>query len=65
MTNLNFAQNAFSERLSPQSGFNLYRIFVVDLMHDFEIGGWRSLLIHLLRMLDSLPGGRLDELDRR
>jgi hypothetical protein len=65
VTNLNSAQNAFSERLSPQAGFNLYRIFVVDLMHDFEIGGWRSLLIHLLRMLDSLPGGRLDELDRR
>jgi hypothetical protein len=34
-------------------------------MHEFELGDWRSLLIHLLRMLDTLPSSRLDELDRR
>lgn len=45
--------------------FSLYRLFVVDLMHEFELGDWRSLLIHLLRMLDTLPSSRLDELDQR
>jgi hypothetical protein len=57
-------QNAFSNQLS-QFGFNFYDIFVVDLMHDFELGGWRALLIHLLRILDLLDGNLLMELDRR
>jgi hypothetical protein len=57
-------QNAFSERLLPL-GFNLFPIFVVDLMHDFELGVWRSLFIHLLRILDSAGKNLLAELDRR
>ena len=34
-------------------------------MHDFELGDWRSLFIHLLRILDSVDGNLLVELDRR
>jgi hypothetical protein len=36
-----------------------------DLMHEFEQGVWRSLFIHLLRILESLDEGLLVELDRR
>jgi hypothetical protein len=64
LTDILSDQNAFSERLS-QFGFNLFDIFVVDLMHDFELGGWRAILIHLLRILDSWDGNLLMELDRR
>jgi hypothetical protein len=40
-------------------------MLVVDLLHEFELGVWKALLTHLLRMLDSLKGNRLCELDRR
>jgi hypothetical protein len=57
-------QNAFSDRLAPM-GFDFYSIFVVDLMHDFELGDWRALFIHLLRILDAVDANLLLELDRR
>jgi hypothetical protein len=40
-------------------------MLVVDLMHEFELGVWKSLLIHLLRMLSSVNPAQLHELDRR
>ena len=40
-------------------------MFVVDLMHDFELGDWRGLFIHLLRILDAVDANLLIELDRR
>jgi hypothetical protein len=57
-------QNAFSARLGA-FGLNLFLLFVVDLMHEVEIGGWRALLIHLLRILDCHDASLLIELDRR
>jgi hypothetical protein len=59
-----FPQNAFSDRLE-RLGFDLYKIFVPDIMHDFELGGWRMLYTHLLRILQSINQSRLGELDRR
>lgn len=46
-------------------GFNFFLMLVVDLMHEFELGVWKSLFIHLLRMLDAYNSSMLDELDRR
>lgn len=43
-------QNAFSERLSPY-GFDFYSMFVVDLLHEFELGVWKATFTHLLRIL--------------
>ena len=40
-------------------------MLVVDLLHEFELRVWTSILIHLLRMLDSLKGAVLAELDCR
>lgn len=45
-------QNAFSKRLAPLGlGFNIYLALVVDLMHEFELGVWKALFIHILRIL--------------
>ena len=57
-------QNTFAERLGP-TGFDFFRMLVVDLLHEFELGVWKSVLVHLLRMLDSLKGAVLAELDHR
>ena len=37
----------FAEGLSPL-GFDLFSIFVVDLMHEFELGVLKSVLTHLI-----------------
>jgi hypothetical protein len=34
-------------------------------MHEVELGGWRALFIHLLRILESIDDRLLVELDRR
>jgi len=57
-------QNAFSDRLYPL-GYDFFSMFVVDLMHDFELGDWRMLFIHLLRILDAVDSKLLIELDCR
>ena len=48
-------QNAFSERLSPHR-FDVFDIPAVDVLHEVEIGVWKSLFIHLLRLLETIPG---------
>jgi hypothetical protein len=40
-------------------------MFVVDMMHDFELGSWRALFIHLLRLVEAYNPNLLIELDRR
>jgi hypothetical protein len=40
-------------------------MFVVDILHEFALGVWRSLFIHLLRILDAAGDGLIHELDRR
>jgi hypothetical protein len=45
-----FMQSAFSRRLS-EHGFNFYSMFVVDLLHEFELGVWKAVFTHLLRVL--------------
>lgn len=61
-----FGQNTFVEKLSPFS-FDPHQMLVVDLMHEFELGVWKSVFTHLIRILHAeAPGGRLvSELDRR
>lgn len=61
---LNGIQNAFIEKLSPL-GFNPFPMFVVDLMHEVELGTWKSLFIHILRILDAKDSILLDVLDYR
>jgi hypothetical protein len=30
---------------------NYYDIFVIDFLHEFELGVWKAVLTHLIRML--------------
>lgn len=45
----------FVSKLGPL-GFNIFPIFVVDLLHEFELGVWKGVFIHLIRMLVTLGG---------
>ncbi|KZV69074.1 hypothetical protein PENSPDRAFT_735574 [Peniophora sp. CONT] len=48
--------NAFSQFSVGLERFNfdVFLLLVVDLMHEFELGVWKALLIHLIRILHSL-----------
>ncbi|KAJ2929664.1 hypothetical protein H1R20_g7412, partial [Candolleomyces eurysporus] len=58
--------NAFSVRLKS-TNFDIFSALVVDLMHEFEIGVWKSLFIHLVRILEASSKHEVlvHELDRR
>lgn len=57
--------NAFFEKLGDE--VNLHQMLVVDFMHEFELGTWKALFIHLIRLLYAQPHGNdlVVELDRR
>lgn len=42
-------------------------MLVVDLMHEFELGVWKALFTHLIRILHAAAphSGLVAELDRR
>ncbi|KAG2054886.1 hypothetical protein BDR06DRAFT_982182 [Suillus hirtellus] len=48
--------NRFAEKLGPL-GLDPFRMLVVDLMHECELGTWKALFTHLMRLLYSLPEG--------
>ena len=58
------SQNAFSSRLSAFD-FDLYPILVVDLMHEFELGVWKNLFAHLIRILHASDPALVNQLDQR
>ena len=59
-------QNAFSSKLAAY-GFKLYPLFIVDQLHEIELGVWKLILTHLIRILHALPksGSVVTELDTR
>ncbi|KAI0363587.1 hypothetical protein BV20DRAFT_1031111 [Pilatotrama ljubarskyi] len=57
-------QSAFSRRLG-QFGFDIYRTLVPDLMHEFELGVWKSTVTHLIRILTSIGASAVNELNSR
>jgi hypothetical protein len=40
-------------------------MLVVDLMHELELGVWKLLFIHLLRILDHQDKSLVHKLDQR
>ncbi|KAG2126386.1 hypothetical protein BD769DRAFT_1668376 [Suillus cothurnatus] len=56
--------NAFSNRLAA-SGFNIFRALVMDLLHEFELGVWKMLFVHLLRILTAEDKNLVQKLDER
>ncbi|KZP03709.1 hypothetical protein FIBSPDRAFT_672759, partial [Athelia psychrophila] len=57
-------ENAFSHRLS-KDGFDFFTLLVVDLMHEFELGVWKNLLTHLIRILHSQGAQSVHEFNER
>lgn len=57
-------QNAFSESLGPH-GFDFHLMFVVDLLHEFELGVWKAIFTHLLRILYTQSGDVIAILNER
>ncbi|KAF8834372.1 hypothetical protein BDN67DRAFT_992676 [Paxillus ammoniavirescens] len=55
--------NAFSEKLG-HTGFDLFLMLVTDLLHEFELGVWKAIFIHLLRILESVKQS-IPELDKQ
>jgi hypothetical protein len=49
-------QNQFVEKLGPL-GLNPFSILIVDFMHECELGTWKALFTHLIRLLYALPQG--------
>ncbi|KAJ3549639.1 hypothetical protein NMY22_g803 [Coprinellus aureogranulatus] len=45
-------QTAFAERL-PEMNPDILSALAVDILHEFEIGVWKKLYIHLIRLLDA------------
>lgn len=35
----------------PRNAFDISKMMVVDLMHEFELGVWKALFTHLIRIL--------------
>jgi hypothetical protein len=59
-----YIQNAFSEHLEKYR-LNFHSLFVVDLMHEFELGVWKATFTHLLRILYAQGGDSIQELNKR
>jgi hypothetical protein len=57
-------QNAFSVTLSP-FGFDFHRMLPVNLLHEVELGVWKALLAHLIRMLHTCGVRQVQEFDER
>ncbi|KAJ7195888.1 hypothetical protein GGX14DRAFT_674069 [Mycena pura] len=56
--------SAFSEFFFPL-GVNFYSLLAVDLMHEFELGVWKSLMVHLVRMCIYFGPDVVRQLDQR
>ncbi|TEB18673.1 hypothetical protein FA13DRAFT_1719668 [Coprinellus micaceus] len=63
-TSLTPATNAFSQRLSAL-GLDIYDAPASDILHEVEIGVWKSLFVHLLRLLEAVGGGKKEILNSR
>ncbi|TEB21218.1 hypothetical protein FA13DRAFT_1800109 [Coprinellus micaceus] len=48
--------NAFSKHLG-ETGFDIFSTLVVDVLHEYEIGVFKALFIHLLRILEACMTG--------
>ncbi|KAI0269424.1 hypothetical protein BC834DRAFT_968038 [Gloeopeniophorella convolvens] len=62
--------NALSERLKfndilDDHSFDFHKIFAVDPLHEFELGVWKNVLVHLTRILYAHNPALIHELDRR
>ncbi|KAF5389987.1 hypothetical protein D9757_003833 [Collybiopsis confluens] len=57
-------RNTFST-LFYEFGFNFYNIIVSDVLHEIELGVWKAVLTHLIRILTSVGSLSLEEMNQR
>ncbi|KZV72799.1 hypothetical protein PENSPDRAFT_750617 [Peniophora sp. CONT] len=60
---LTAARSAFSYRLS-KFGFDYFKMFVPDMLHDFELGVWKAIFLQILRIYNQIDGA-IDKLNER
>ncbi|EIW80113.1 hypothetical protein CONPUDRAFT_58000 [Coniophora puteana RWD-64-598 SS2] len=56
--------NAFSEFLLDKK-VNFFKLFVPDFLHKYELSVWKSIFIHLVRMLLSIGGTVVTRVDEQ
>ncbi|KAI1787852.1 hypothetical protein LXA43DRAFT_1097859 [Ganoderma leucocontextum] len=59
-----YALSAFSTKFSP-FGLNFYEILAPDLMHEFELGVWKGIFNHLMRLLVAKGPDAVEEFNSR
>ncbi|KAF8883752.1 hypothetical protein CPB84DRAFT_1686207 [Gymnopilus junonius] len=47
---LTLTQSTFSKKLS-EFGFNYFDMLISDLLHEIELGNWKAVFMHLMRIL--------------
>ncbi|KAL6302742.1 hypothetical protein BKA93DRAFT_827245 [Sparassis latifolia] len=57
-------ENAFAARLA-EFLTSFFELFVPDFLHEWELGVWKQILIHLIRILHAVKGGKVQEFDAR
>ncbi|TBU21594.1 hypothetical protein BD311DRAFT_678015 [Dichomitus squalens] len=57
-------RSAFSQRFASL-GYSAYKLFVPDLMHEFELGVWKGTFTHLVRILIAEGRDGVQKLDER
>ncbi|TBU23843.1 hypothetical protein BD311DRAFT_703164 [Dichomitus squalens] len=57
-------RSAFLQRFAS-FGCNLYKLFVPDLLHEFELGVWKGTFTHLIRILIAAGRDGVQKLDDR
>jgi hypothetical protein len=43
----------------------MFSLFVVDQLHEFKIGAWKALFMHLMRILHAAGGTAVQKLNER
>ncbi|KAG2339698.1 hypothetical protein BDR05DRAFT_891420, partial [Suillus weaverae] len=56
--------SAFLTRLT-QFGFNFYSRFIPDLLHEFELGVWKAIFTHILRILYAYRNDTIQALNKQ
>ncbi|KAE9387585.1 hypothetical protein BT96DRAFT_754078, partial [Gymnopus androsaceus JB14] len=57
-------RNIFSNRFF-KFGMNIYDLLVPDVLHELELGVWKAILLHLIRMVHFLGSKNVQEMNRR
>ncbi|KAF7322138.1 hypothetical protein MKEN_00737900 [Mycena kentingensis (nom. inval.)] len=58
-------KNAFQKLGEPDADFNLFEMFVPDLLHEIELGVFKSIFIHMIRVLYATDKRNVSYLDER